>query len=123
MNQSSVSDHAPSIVEGKYHLCQKSPITTESTISRTIKTNSNFETRNYKSKLSAHGSEKENANVIKIHAHITEKEKSNTTVTTIKRQSDILDKRTTNDNDKGCACNVGIFTSSHNSVVITNNSQ
>ena len=45
-NKSSVSDQDPSIVEGQYHLCHKSPITNDSTIPRSINTTSNIETRN-----------------------------------------------------------------------------
>ena len=47
-------------------------------------------------------------------------EKYNTAVPTIECQSDILDKSTTKNNYKGCACNVGIFTSGHDSVIKNN---
>ena len=46
IKQSPVSDQAPSTVEGQYHICHKSLIKNDLTISRSIKTPSNIETRN-----------------------------------------------------------------------------
>ena len=46
IKQSPVLDQAPSTVEGQYHICHKSLIKNDITISRSIKTPSNIETRN-----------------------------------------------------------------------------